>query len=249
MRIGLLECDHVREKFQHIAGDYRVMFPALFKDFALDWVFYDVINGQFPKSVQECDAYICTGSRFSVYDNEPWIVTLKTFVQILKKARKPFVGICFGHQMLAEALGGKVEKAAVGWCVGVHKFKVSSGVSSLECGVSNESFSHSTLRTLNLTLHLMMMCQDQVQQLPEGAKVLASAADCPVAMMQIDDFMLGIQAHPEFTIAYEAALIEARIERIGAEKAEAALQTLTQKIDNQLTANWIISFIKSAINS
>ena len=233
MKIGLLECDHVRQEFQHIAGDYRAMFPALFKKFTLDWVFYDVINGQFPASVHECDAYICTGSRFSVYDPEPWIDRLKTFVQALKKAQRPFVGVCFGHQLLAEALGGKVEKAAVGWCVGSHEFQI----------VSHETW----MQPPQASVYLLMMCQDQVQQLPEGAKVLAATAECPVAIMQIADFMLGIQAHPEFTTDYEAALINARTERIGQKKAEATLQTLTQKTDNELVANWIMDFVKNAV--
>src|SRR5690606_23965151 len=89
-----------------------------------DWAFYDVVNDHFPESADECDAYICTGSRYSVYDDMPWIKELKHLVQELYQLQIPYIGVCFGHQMLAEALGGKVEKAAAGWCVGVHTFRV-----------------------------------------------------------------------------------------------------------------------------
>jgi GMP synthase-like glutamine amidotransferase len=222
MKIGLLECDHVRDELRHIAGDYRDMFPALFETVAphWQWRFFDVVNGQFPESVQECDAYLCTGSRFSVYDKEPWIERLKDFVRVLYNAQKPFVGVCFGHQMLAEALGGKVAKAAAGWCVGVHSFEMP-----------------------NTNLNLLMMCQDQVMALPPQAKILAGTPQCPVVMFQVSDFMLGIQAHPEFSKDYEAALINLRIERIGSERAEAALESLALPIHGQDVAQLIFDFL------
>ena len=106
MKIGLLECDHVLEKFQHIDGDYQDMFTELLPQ--IEWQFYDVCNGHFPKSVDECEAYICSGSKHSVYENIAWINRLKEFVFQLYKKQKLFVGVCFGHQILAEALGGKV---------------------------------------------------------------------------------------------------------------------------------------------
>ena len=229
MKIGLLECDHVRDELLSIAGDYRQMFPALFKGITTswEWVFYDLINGHFPKHIDECDAYICTGSRFSVYDREPWIVQLKTLVQNLYAAKKPFVGVCFGHQMLAEALGGKVQKADVGWCVGVHCFQTSNSNATIQ------------------NPQLLMMCQDQVVKLPPHATVLASTPDCPVAMLQVGDTMLGIQAHPEFGKPYEAALINIRIEKIGEQKAQKALESLTQPVDTQAMAHYIRQFVES----
>jgi GMP synthase-like glutamine amidotransferase len=126
MTIGLLECDHVRDEFQYISGDYRDMFPALFLPLISEWqfVFYDVVNGHFPEAVNDCNAYICTGSKSSVYDDEPWIVQLKGFVSRLYQNQKPFIGLCFGHQLLGESLGGKVGKSLNGWCVGVHQFDI-----------------------------------------------------------------------------------------------------------------------------
>lgn len=236
MKVGLLECDHVREEFRPIAGDYRDMFPALFMPLAPDWefVFYDVANGRFPASVQECDVYLCTGSKSSVYDDEPWIDALKTFVRQLYDQQKIFLGVCFGHQMLAEALGGKVQKSAVGWCVGGHEFTLHRPMPAWMTPPQER-------------LNLLMMCQDQVHQLPPDSTVLASANDCPVAMFRVGERMLGVQAHPEFPVLYEEALMRSRVERIGAEKTAKGLESLTLPLHSTLMAQWMAAFVKSVL--
>jgi GMP synthase-like glutamine amidotransferase len=126
MNIGLLQCDHVAERFQSIAGDYPAMFGALFQRYAPEITLtpYAVCDDEWPEALDECDAYLTTGSRFSVYDDVPWIHRLKAFVRQLRDASKPYVGICFGHQMLAEGLGGRVTKAPTGWGVGVHACEI-----------------------------------------------------------------------------------------------------------------------------
>jgi GMP synthase-like glutamine amidotransferase len=236
MKVGLLECDHVREEFQPIAGDYRDMFPALFMPLTSDWefVFYDVANGQFPASVAECDVYLCTGSKSSVYDDEPWIHKLKAFLQQIYAQQKIFLGVCFGHQMLAEALGGKVQKSAVGWCVGIHEFKILQPTPAW-------------MNPPQDRINLLMMCQDQVHQLPPDSTVLASADDCPVAMFRVGERMLGIQAHPEFPLLYEEALMRLRVERIGAEKTAKGLESLKLPLHSTLMAQWMVGFVKSVL--
>lgn len=236
MKVGLLECDHVREEFRPIAGDYRDMFPALFMPLAPDWefVFYDVANGQFPASVDECEVYLCTGSKSSVYDDEPWIHALKAFVQQIKTHQKIFLGVCFGHQMLAEALGGKVQKSAVGWCVGIHEFTLQKPMPAW-------------MTPLKERLNLLMMCQDQVHQLPPDSTVLASADDCPVAMFRVGERMLGVQAHPEFPLLYEEALMRSRVERIGAEKTAKGVESLTLPLHSTQMAQWMVAFVKSVL--
>ncbi len=233
MTIGLLECDHVRDEFKYIAGDYRDMYQALLQPLVSDWtfVFFDVINGQLPDSINDCDAYICTGSRFSVYDNELWVAQLKDFVRALYQHQKPFVGLCFGHQLLGESLGGKVEKSANGWCVGVHQFDIQVF----------EDWQMPQIQAVNL----LMMCQDQIITLPPDGIVLATADHCPVAMLKVGQTMLGIQAHPDFEKPYEQALIENRVERIGKEKAQKALKSLSEPIDNKVVGQWIINFLLS----
>jgi GMP synthase-like glutamine amidotransferase len=235
MKIALLECDHVREELQHIAGDYRNMFPALFSQVAPDWEFefLDVCNGHFPASTDVCDVYICTGSKSSVYDDEPWIHQLKDFVRNIHSSGKVFIGVCFGHQLLGEALGGKVQKSAIGWCVGVHSFDL----------VKQEEWINPATPSFNL----LMMCQDQVLQLPPESVLLAKTYDCPNAMFRVGNNMLGIQAHPEFPKEYNKALMELRVERIGAEKVKAGVSSLAITTDELTVAEWIRKFVLNAM--
>ncbi|MCE7043495.1 glutamine amidotransferase-related protein [Dyadobacter sp. CY312] len=235
MKVGLLECDHVREELQHIAGDYRNMFPALFLQVAPDWEFefYDVCQGQFPEYVNECDVYICTGSKSSVYDDESWIHELKEFIRQIHSSGKVFIGVCFGHQSLGEALGGKVQKSSVGWCVGVHSFDL----------IKQEEWMSPQISPFNL----LMMCQDQVLHLPPESVLLAQTADCPNAMFRVGNNMLGIQAHPEFPKDYDKALMEIRVDRIGAEKVAAGVASLKIQTDQLLVAEWIRKFVLNAM--
>ena len=231
MRVGLLQCDHVLDKFQPIAGDYHQMFAALFT--TVDMVAYDVCNGHFPDSVTECDAYLCTGSKYSVYDDIDWIQELQRFVQELYAREKIFVGVCFGHQMLGHALGGKVEKTAAGWCVGAHTFQVNQP--------------ESWMTPFQSTYRLLMMCQDQIVALPPESTVLATTPVCPVGMLRVGPRLLGLQAHPEFPVAYERALLENRVDRIGAEKVAAGLESLARPLDAGMMGEWMGNFMSGSL--
>jgi len=232
MKVGLLECDHVREDLLHIAGDYRQMFADLFARHAPEFelVNFDVRNGQFPASADACEAFVCTGSRFSAYDTDDWIQELKGFLRNLREAEKPFVGICFGHQMLAEALGGKVEKAAQGWGIGVHSLNVLKQEIWMQpekssCGIQ---YTHA----------------DQVVRLPEDSFLLGESDHCPVAMFSVGETMLGIQGHPEFPAAYAEALVRGRTELIGADKVSAA--QFHAPTDEAIITNWLTKFLTTS---
>ncbi|QRR03457.1 glutamine amidotransferase-related protein [Dyadobacter sandarakinus] len=229
MRVGLLECDHVRPELLDIAGDYREMFPALFSAAGWTFQFYDVCNGHFPENAAACDVYLCTGSKYSVYDTEDWILRLKDFVNEVYHSDSFYIGVCFGHQMLGEALGGKVEKSALGWCVGMHSFEI----------VRRENW----MEPWQSELNLLMMCQDQVTELPAGSTLLATTPACPTGMFRVGERMLGIQAHPEFTKAYDQALMELRVERIGQEKVENGIASLQKSMHSKVIAEWIGRFI------
>jgi GMP synthase-like glutamine amidotransferase len=232
MKIGLLECDHVLERFRHIAGDYRDMFAALFASHApqIRLRFFDVCNGEFPLSLDACDAYLTTGSRFSAYDDVDWIHTLKDFMRRTHEAKKPFVGVCFGHQVMAEALGGKVSRAETGWGVGVHGVEV--------------TMLEQWMRPEQSSCALQYMHQDQIERLPENGVVIGRSDHCPMAMFRAGDSTLGMQAHPEFPKTYSEALLLNRVERIGEERVKAALASLDQPTDESVVANWIVAFLE-----
>ena len=228
MNIGLLQCDHVAERFRHIAGDYLEMFGAVFGAY-FNLVPFDVCNGEWPTSLDECDAYLCTGSRWSVYDDVPWIHDLKAFVQRSYETSKPFIGICFGHQMMAEALGGKVEKSDYGWGVGIQPLEITRA--------------ETWMQPEQATLKLHYMHRDQVTRLPENSLVLGHSEHCPVAAFRVGDTMLGIQAHPEFTNEYSEALLADRLERIGAERVQQARASFVHNTDENVFAQWVVEFL------
>jgi len=228
MTVGLLVCDRVRPEYRVEFGEYPAMFHTLFPDYELK--LYEVYKGVFPESVMDCEVYMATGSAHSVYEDLAWIKKTKAFIKEIYEANRYFIGFCFGHQLMAEAFGGKVAKAAIGWCVGVHEFEV----------YHNKYW----MRPATTKVNFLMMCQDQVIELPPNSIRLAGNDDCPNAMMQIGQRMLSVQGHPEFTKKYDQTLMEARVERMGAEKVTKGIASLTKNVDSHLFGNWVTAFLE-----
>ena len=226
MKIGLLECDDVVGRFPEIRGGYREMFAALLPGFS--FTYYEAHRGQLPSSPRECDAWIATGSKYSVYEKHHWIDELAAFIRSTK-SEKPFVGICFGHQMLAHAMGGEVAKAKQGWGVGVLGVEVLKKEPWMEPPLAFIQIQH--------------MHQDQVQKLPADSVRLGRSPHCDVAMFRVGETMLGIEGHPEFTVEYGTALIRARRTQIGEQGAQRALDSLKGKTDSPAVGRWIARFL------
>ena len=227
MKAGLFQCDHVKENIRQQFGDYSDMFVNLFPE--LDWTFYDVCNGDFPRDLNECDVYFATGSHRSVYEDLDWINQMKTTIRQIAETDKYFIGFCFGHQLLGEAMGGKVRKSPKGWCVGVHEFEITQQTDWMKPFQDN--------------LNILMMCRDQVLELPKGAKVLAGNEKCPVGIMQIGERLLGIQGHPEFSKAYDQFLMKLRIDRMGKMIVNQGLRSLEKEVHRESIRSWILNFI------
>lgn len=230
MRIGILQTDSVNAEFQAEFGDYPLMFRGLLGlNESVTFADYDVARGRYPASPEECDAFLITGSRRSVYDDEAWIIRLKDYVVELHESRTKLVGICFGHQMIAEALGGKTEPAAVGWHVGINPNRV----------VKQEAF----MTPAAATFRLIFSHKDQVTRLPPGAELLATSPLCPNAMFRIDKHLLAIQGHPEFCKGYSRTLMEMRQEILGEETFSRGMASLAQPTEEGMVAHWILNFI------
>lgn len=228
MKLGLLQCDHVLDQFRHIDGDYDAMFARWLPG---EWRVYDVARQHLPGNLDECDLWVGTGSKASVYDDEPWIHLYAALVRRLHDSRKPFLGVCFGHQMMGHALGGRVAKSSRGWGVGMHQFVVHQ----------TEPWMMPPLQSVSV----LMSCQDQVEDLPPGAVALAGDDHCPAGIFRVGR-MLGIQGHPEWTPAYAAALLAHRAQRIGEERAAAARATLDQPAHCAEFANWVRRFVSNS---
>jgi len=231
MIIGILNADAVKAEFVSEFGEYPDMFSRLLAavDPDIEFITYEVVHGDYPEDIDTVDAYLITGSKLSVYDDIAWITELKDFVRKLDKAEKKLIGICFGHQLVAEALGGSTRPAEQGWCVGVHKAKLTSAAADYAPAESE--------------FQLLSNHKDQVQEMAKGAKLLASTPTCPIAMTQLGNHILTFQGHAEFDKGYALGLLNMRREILGEALYQSAVDTLPQDTDNPLIARWILDFV------
>lgn len=237
MKIGILQCDDVRQDLQPAHGNYPAMFEQLLHhvDSKLELVFYRALDGELPSDADECDVYMTTGSRFSVNDDLPWIPPLLDFIRSLYTRHKKLVGICFGHQLIAKALGGDVIQAPQGWGVGV----ATHSLLALPRGVNGAA-------TVPESLSLVVSHQDQVVTLPQNSVVLAGSDFCPYAMMQVGDHFLGIQGHPEFSKPYSRDLMLARKDILPAEVLDDGLTSLEKPADSERVTRWMLEFLQAS---
>jgi len=235
MKIGLLNsyiCDSDPNSYQHT---YAPMFQQFFSEqVSATWDLreYRITQDEWPETIDECDGWIICGSPKSVYDEDSWIAELITFTKECHQHEKPLVGICFGHQLIAQALGGKVGKSEKGWGVGVRDFNILASKPWM-----TEAKKHCSL---------LFSHQDQVDKLPQGAELLASDPFCPHQIFSIGDHILSIQGHPEFTITYMQNRLEDRKTIIGKHSYQAACASLSQSADSALFGSWIHAFFVNA---
>jgi GMP synthase-like glutamine amidotransferase len=238
MKVAILECDDVLEKFQPQFGHYRDMIRRMFlrSDVAADPLrFADFTCRQrhYPEDIDSYDLYITTGSKASVYEDTPWIAQLIHFVRQLDRREKKLIGICFGHQVIAMARQGMVEKSARSWGIGV----------AVNRTVATPAWMHETKDHLNI----IVSHQDQITTLPEDALVIAGSDFCPFFMVQWNDHFLCIQGHPEWNPAYARTLINERRAHFTPERIATALESLHMQPDNELFARWILDFVGYSI--
>jgi GMP synthase-like glutamine amidotransferase len=224
-RVGLLLVGHVDPKSTHLAGDYPELFAALLREADVELVTYALDEGRFPSTVEECDGWICSPSRSSVYDDEPWIAPAEDLLRDIVARERPYVGICFGHQRLAQALGARVERYHDSWQVGVHDYDI----------VATAPWMHATPERVSL----IASHQDQVREVPDGLTLFARAQDCSVAGFLVGERGFTIQPHPEFVPPLADHLLAGRIDLIGAERVAAARASLDRPLDATVVAGWI----------
>ena len=224
MRIAILETGRPPSALAERFGDYPSMMARMLGGgFNIDR--FDVAAGELPADPSDYEAYLVTGSPAGVYDPLPWIEPLKDFLRSAHDQK--LVGICFGHQIMAEAFGGHVEKSDKGWGIGLQHYEVDrvepwmDEVSSIDVPASH---------------------QDQVVAQPPNTEVVASSAFTPFAALAWTDRpAISVQFHPEFEPEYAKALIESRREKMP--DADGAIASLDQPNDNARIADWIRRFL------
>ena len=223
MKIGLLIPGHPPEEIRASIGEYAGMYERLLSGNGFEFAHWKVVDTIFPEGPEDADGWLIGGSRHGVYEAHDWIAPLEDLVRAIVAAGRPLVGVCFGHQIIAQALGGRVEKYPGGWSVGrtVYDFT-------------------------GTPLALNAWHQDQVVALPEGAEVIASTDFCRHAGIKIGDSVLSVQPHPEYDREMLEGLLDHRAEPAGVppEIIAEARAHLDEPTDASAMADRMAAFFK-----
>lgn len=187
MKIGILQTGKVPDELRDETGEYPVMFESLLAGQGFDFQTWAVVDGDFPDAPRDADGWLITGSRHGVYEDHPWLPPLEAFIRDIIAADVPLVGVCFGHQVIAQALGGHVEKFKGGWSIGPQVYDFPDGQKTIQA-----------------------WHQDQVITPPEGAQTVARNDFCAHAALLYPGKAYTVQPHPEFDDVFPAGLIATR---------------------------------------
>ena len=225
MKLAILETGHPPTGLEQAYGTYPDMFARLVGP-GFDVETFDVQAGQLPDQ-QAYEAILITGSPAGVYDPYPWIAPLLDFIRAAQGSK--MVGVCFGHQAMAEALGGKVVKSDKGWGTGLHRYEVTG---------------HARWANGEKQIAIPASHQDQVIVQPANTAIVAHSEFTPFAALAWTDRpAISFQFHPEFTPQYAKALIAARRDRLP--NPDEAIASLDAPNDTALVGEWIRRFLKS----
>ncbi len=231
MKITILETGIAPAGLADTYGTYGQMFETMLAPLLPDTHFEPIAiyAGEALPEPTHSDGFLITGSPAGVYEDHSWIAPLEELTRKAVAAGKPVVGICFGHQLMAQAFGGRVEKSQKGWGVGVHHYSMTDAAKAflgarpdVRCAVSH---------------------QDQVVDIPSGATRLAGSAFCPNGMISYAQGpALSLQMHPEFTHDFAAALLQLRSDAIPSDVATPAQESLQDGSDRGVLAAFIAKF-------
>ena len=222
MLIGILQCGHFPEAAGYPVRTYSDLYTEMLAGRGLEFRTWSVVDMEFPDSVHDAEGWLISGSRHGAYEDLPFIPPLEDFIRKAYAAEVPLVGICFGHQIIAKALGGKVEKYAGGWGVGRTDYKFDG-----------------------TTLALNAWHQDQVVEKPADAEVIATSDFCRYAGFRYKGPAFSVQPHPEFDRTALDLLLTVRAPGVVApDRIEAATAAMEDSVDNAVMAEQIVTFFK-----
>lgn len=223
MKIGILQTGHSPDETQEKHGNYDQFFTKYLANRGFEFENYAVLEGVFPAGPEAADGWLITGSRFGVYEDHDWIAPLEELLRAAYAKGVPIVGICFGHQILAQALGGKVEKFEGGWSVGPQKY-------------SSDIFGEQ---------NIVAWHQDQITRRPKEATVVGTSDFCENAFLAYGDKALTIQPHPEFSGEFLTDLLATRGKNLPVDIHDDAAKRAQEPLTSDAFANHIEQFFKA----
>ena len=236
MRLTILETGRAPGRLSEDYPRYPDMFVALLSkaDPSLRFESVALVDGAAPPDPRNCEAVLITGSPFGVYDSPPWMDPLRAFIRDAAGAATPMIGVCFGHQIIADALGGVVQKSDKGWGVGRHTYDVTDV--------------RPWMKDAGASVSLSVSHQDQVVTPPDGAVTLARSAHTDHAILAYSGApIISIQGHPEFSDTFVSDLWSARRGKALTEaQVDHAIASLARPGDAPMVGQWMTHFLKSA---
>ena len=234
MKLTIIQTGGVPPSLRDRFGPYPAMFQRMFDEAGEPFEYETVAvyeDAPFPDAAG-LEGIIITGSAAGVYDTHyAWMEPLRHFIRAAYAARTPMLGVCFGHQIMADALGGDVRKSEKGWGLGRHTYAVKS----------RPAF----LGTEAPALRIACSHQDQVITPPAEAEVFLASAFTPNAgLVYRNGAAISLQPHPEFDDAYTLALAELRRGKAPDEVVDTAVSSLTTASDSKETAGYLGAFLR-----
>ncbi len=200
-RFAVLKAGTANPGARERLGDCDEMFISVLSGPGQVWDVYDVEHGAFPEDVSRYDGFVITGSRYSVYEDRPWIKGLLELVREIHRREIRLVGVCFGHQTVALALGGEVALNPRGWDIGLKELSLTESAKRL-----------AAFEEAPNPLRILVTHMDVVTRLPHRAVRLAYSERTEFEMFTMGRTVLSLQGHPE----YDAGVIEEIIDLLSA---------------------------------
>ena len=228
--IGLLICDTVNPISAQVSGQYWDRFNVFFEnaETKIKLKKYDIRNDEWPDNPEDCDGYLITGCVQSANDPDEWIAELIRFIRECYVGKVKMVGICFGHQVIAKAMGGSVELNPNGWGLGIKKQEV--------------ILKRPWMKPAQKKFNIIASHKEHVVELPGNAELLATSNRCKIVAYDISDIFLGFQGHPENSSFTSGVSIDVKKDNLDPEVYQNAKASLIVEAEQKLIAKWINNF-------